>query len=325
VGLVGLGQFGRLHALTLAGLAEVELVALVGRRAARLEALSAELPGVPGWLSLDAALAESGAEAWVVATSTASHVPIARAILSAGKSVLVEKPLASSLAEAEELASLLGPQPARLMLGHTVLFGTELRRLLHEVAVRPPLVHIACQRHRPMDTLRCYPGENPFHLTMVHDLYVVQALVGGREPVEFSAQVHRTPAGERDLALAQLRWEDGLLATFAASFLTPEGMPIDGYDRMELYGAGWAARLDPNPRPLTLWDDRARSPLTLEIWAEGDAPVGMLAEELRCFSRVVRGQQAIPLGARFQDGLQVLRWLERLEQAADRRPAPATG
>jgi predicted dehydrogenase len=318
IGVVGLGDFGRLHALTLAGLSEAELVALVARRQASLDALAEALPGVPGWLDLPTAIAESGAEAWVVASSTASHVPIVRALLAAGQPVLVEKPLASILAEAEQLAPLVEGRPNRLMLGHILLFNSEYRALQREVQTRPPLVHIACLRHRPVDTLRRFPGESPFHLTMMHDLYAVQALVGGREPSHYSAQVHVTPTGACDLTLAQLRWDDGLLASFAASFLTPEGMPADGYDRMELFGQGWAARLEPNPRPLTLWDDRARAPLTLEILADGQAPSGMLAEELRCFCRVVRGRQEVPLGARYLDALQVQRWLQRLEQASER-------
>ena len=67
VGVVGLGRFGRLHALTLTRLAEADLVALVARRQASLDSLGPELPGVPGWTSLQQALAESTAEAWVVA------------------------------------------------------------------------------------------------------------------------------------------------------------------------------------------------------------------------------------------------------------------
>ncbi len=70
VGVVGLGRFGRLHSLTLAGLAESELVAVVARRQASLDALAHELPDVRGWLDLDRAVAESDAEAWVVASST---------------------------------------------------------------------------------------------------------------------------------------------------------------------------------------------------------------------------------------------------------------
>ena len=67
VGVVGLGRFGRLHSLTLAGLAEAELVALVARRQQSLDAISQELPGVRGWTSLARAISESDAEAWVVA------------------------------------------------------------------------------------------------------------------------------------------------------------------------------------------------------------------------------------------------------------------
>lgn len=316
VGVVGLGDFGRLHAATLAGLAEAELVALVARRQASLAAAAEALPGVPGWLDLGRAMAESGAEAWVIAASTAAHVPLARQVLAAGLPALVEKPLAGSLAAAESLAPLVRPDSGNLMMGHILLFNSEFRQLQREVAGRPPLTHIACARHRPADALRRYPGESPLHLTMVHDLYSVLALVDRREPIAYSAQVHHNAEGACDLALAQLRWADGLLAAFAASFLTPEGMPLDGYDRMEVYGRGWAARVEANPRPLTLWDDRARAPLTLEILADPRQPSGMLAEELRAFCRVVRGEQPVPVGASYADALQVQRWLERLEGAA---------
>ena len=74
VGVVGLGRFGRLHALTLAGLAEAELVGVVARRQASLDNIQRELSDVPGWLDLSRALEESEAEAWIVACSTAAHV-----------------------------------------------------------------------------------------------------------------------------------------------------------------------------------------------------------------------------------------------------------
>src|SRR6476660_2705095 len=94
VGVIGLGRFGRLHALTLAGLAEAELVGVVARRQESLEAVAPELPGVPGWTNLETAIRESGAEAWVVACTTAAHVPVTKALLEAGKTVLLEKPVA---------------------------------------------------------------------------------------------------------------------------------------------------------------------------------------------------------------------------------------
>ena len=313
IGVVGLGHFGRQHALTLAGLAEANLVALVARRQASLDALAGQLPGVPGWLDLAQAVDQSGAEAWVVASSTASHVPVTRALLAAGKTVLVEKPLAASLAEAESLAPLVKSDSSNLMLGHIVLFNSEFLALLDEVRVRGPISHISCARHRPATTVAKFPGENPMHLTMVHDLYATLALVDRAEPTGFTSQAHRTAAGECDLVLAQLRWPDGLLASFAASFLTPAGMASNGYDLLEVFGQGWAARTRSNPRPIEVWDEQARWPMALEIRADPAGPTGMMAAEQRAFCRVARGLQSVPLGATYADALQVQRWMDRFE------------
>jgi len=125
IGVVGLGRFGRLHALTLSGLAESRLMALVGRRQASLESLPQELSGVPTWTNLEQAIDESDAEAWVVACSTASHVTVTRQLLAAGKKVLLEKPVADNLRDALSLAPLVYPDSGNLMMGHIVLLGLQ--------------------------------------------------------------------------------------------------------------------------------------------------------------------------------------------------------
>lgn len=312
IGVIGLGRFGRLHALTLAGLAEAELVALVARRRESLDRISAELPGIRGWTGVEEAVAESDAEAWVVACSTAAHVPVASTLLRAGKSVLLEKPVADSLGEAQLLTPLVRADSGNLMLGHIVLFSSEFQQLREEAARRGPIAFIDCVRHRPAHIVQQFPGENPLFATMVHDLYATQALLGRAEPKVFSAQFHRTPRGEIDLALAQLQWDSGTVASFAASYLTPAGMPPRGFDRMEVFGDGWAARISPNPRPIEVFDIQATWPLPLEIRATGGSASGMLAEELRCFCRVVRGEQQVPAGATLADALQVQAWMQRL-------------
>ena len=96
IGVVGLGNFGRLHALTLAGLAEANLVALVDVNQSRLDEIHLHLPTVPRWSTLDEALPEAKAEAWVMATRTESHIPLAAKILAAEGFALIEKPLAES-------------------------------------------------------------------------------------------------------------------------------------------------------------------------------------------------------------------------------------
>ncbi len=314
IGVIGLGRFGRLHALTLAGLAEAELVGVVARREMSLDKLRCELPGVPGWTDLDRAIAESNADAWVVACTTSEHVAVTRRLLEAGKKVLLEKPVAESLTDAESLRPLVSADSSNLMLGHIVLFNSEFRALRDEAARRGSLSFIDCVRHRPATIVRDFPGENPLQAAMVHDLYAVQVLMNRVDPERYSAQFHRTPERAVDLALAQLQWSDGTLASFAASYLTPAGMPPRGFDRMEVFGSGWSARIAPNPRPIEVWDEQARWPMALEIRADDTGPTGMMAEELRCFCRVVRGLEPVPVGATYDDALQVQRWMDRLAE-----------
>jgi predicted dehydrogenase len=311
IGVVGAGNFGLLHTSTLAGLAESRLVAVVDRRPDRLRLINS----ARGWTDLEAALAESEAEAWVVASSTASHVPIAKTILSAGKAVLLEKPIASSLAEAETLRTLVRRNSSNLMLGHILLFHSELAQLREEASRRGPIRYINSVRHRPVTTLVSHAGETPLRLLLVHDLYLAAALMGSAEPTHYSCRFRHSPRGI-DLVAAQMAWDELTLADFTASFLTPAGMAADGFDRLEVFGDGWMARIEPNPRPIQVWDDRARWPMTLEIRAGDGQPTGMLAEELRCFCRVVRGLQPVPAGATYEDAMRIQRWIEKLEAAA---------
>ena len=106
------------------------------------------------------------------------------------------------------------------------------------------------------------------------------------------------------------------VAAFAASYLTPAGMVLRGFDRLEVFGDGWAARINPNPRPFEMWTE-ATWPPALEIRADSESATGMMAEELRCFCRVVRGLHPVPTGATFADALQVQQWMEKLAACAE--------
>lgn len=312
IGVVGLGSFGTLHAETVQRLAEARLAVLVDANPDRLREAVERWPDVPAHQSLQDAMDDVAVDGWVIATSTSSHLQVARQLLSVGGRVLIEKPLAETSDDAETIAELVDAESCNVMLGHIVLFGTEFRSLVSQARERSPIQFIDAVRHRPKTTMDAFPGESPFHLTMVHDLYCVQVLKERAEPTRMSAQVHRDSGGRIDLAMAQMQWDDGSIASLTASFMTPSGMPADGFDRIEVFGRDWAARAIPNPRPFQLWDDGARRPLTLEI--DDDSATGMLAEELRRFCRVVRGEGSVPMGATYADGLQVQRWMERLSR-----------
>jgi len=317
VGVVGFGGFGRLHAKTLAGIAAASLAAIVDRSDGAKAHANDEHPGVPFFTDIDQALRISGADAWVIATHTDTHIPIARTLLQAGKAVLIEKPMAPDVASANALEPLVAADSQNVMLGHLALFVPEFQHLLTEVRKRGGIRYFHGVRHRAGDHFDYFPDESPMQVTMVHDLYLAYVLTGGEEPSRMSARLHRRSDGRVDLALAEFEWPSGVWGSFTASFLCPPGMPKDGFDRMEVFADDWAARVQTNPRPVELWIDRATWPMSLDIQTTPHAS-GWLAEELRCFCRVVRRQRPVPLGMRYTDGLRLQQWLERLEASAEK-------
>ena len=309
IGLVGLGSFGLLHAETIQQLAECRLAVVVDCDKKQLNEAK-RWPSTARYCDLQDAIDDVQVDGWIIATRSSAHIPVARQILDAGGRVLIEKPLAESMADAESIADLVEPDSSNVMLGHIALFGSEFRALVRVAENRSPIQFIDAVRHRPQSTMDDFPGESPFHLTMVHDLYCVQVLKHRAEPTVVSAQTHRDADGRLDLAMAQLQFGDGSIASLKASFMTPPGMPADGFDRIEVFGRDWAARVSPNPRPLEFWDDDATRPVTLEI--DNDFGTGMLAEELRHFCRVLRSESEVPIGATYDDALQIGRWIDRM-------------
>ena len=163
---------------------------------------------------------------------------------------------------------------------------------------------------------------------MVHHLYTVQALTDSAEPTAFDCSYHRTPEGDVDVVIAKMHFPSGAIANLIDSYAAPAGMnpgststtAATGFFRMELFGEGWALRTIPTPRPLEVFSEKAEAPMRLEIRAPGDGEsataTGMMAEEQRCFLRVVRGEESVPRGATFHDALQVQGWIETLHQSA---------
>ena len=200
VGVVGLGRRGRLHAATLQRLRPegVVLIALVDLDPAALASSRLLFPGVPTFADVEKALASSSAEAWVCATPCASHAPLCKVLLAAGRTVLVESPLADELAAAESLEMYVdtgagGAGQGRLMVGHAGIFEPRFRNLRHSAAGKGPLSLIACEQHLPaaaLDPARVRRDRRPGTLfdAVVGDWAAkLRALVGGAEPAVFRA------------------------------------------------------------------------------------------------------------------------------------------
>jgi predicted dehydrogenase len=285
VGVVGTGALGRHHVRILAGLPGAELVGVYDATSGAAEAVVAEhAPGTRVFASLDALAAE--AEAAVVAVPTVAHAEVGGALLARGLHVLVEKPMASSLAEADRLLELADRRGLALAVGHVEFYNPAVQAL---VSLKTPPRFVEVQRLGVFSP-RSLDVDVILDL-MIHDLQILHAL--DPSPV---AEVRATGipvlSARIDIANARVALESGCVANLTASrvsaervrklraFLPSRYYSLD-YQAQEIRGYRLEAPAAGEERPRIVPDDLAT------------VRVEPLAAELAAFLAACRGE-AVP-------------------------------
>lgn len=196
--VIGAGHMGRFHAEKFSRLPGVELAALVDRDAAR--ATVSDYRTVIG--KIDAA---------VVAVPTDLHHEVARACLERGVHVLVEKPLAATLAEADDLVDLAGKKNLVLQVGHVQRYSSAFRALAARVD-RP--LYIDAER---LAGFKQRGAEVDVILDlMIHDLDLALSLARV-EVSAVSACGFRVLTSDIDIASARVEFANGCVADLSSS------------------------------------------------------------------------------------------------------------
>ena len=207
IGIAGAGHFGRFHALKVAGSRRGRLVGLFDPDGARAAAVGREA-GAPA-LGLEPLLA--ACDALIVAAPAEAHHALAAQALRAGKHVLIEKPIASTLAEADELAALAAAGGRVLQVGHLLRYSAEHRAITSRIT-RPLYIEAArIAPYKPRGT-----DVSVILDLMIHDLDLVLALVDS--PIRsVDALGAAVSSANEDIANARVRFENGCVATITAS------------------------------------------------------------------------------------------------------------
>ena len=224
--VVGAGAFGSNHLRVIRELSALSpptahLAAIVESDPMRAQAIAGECPGARIFSSLEDCLAAHTAgdlplHAASVCVPTSAHASVAGALLAAGIDVLVEKPIAATLAEADALIALAARHARILQVGH-------LERFNPAVAAVQPFIHLPMffEAHRlSVFTPRSLDVDVILDL-MVHDLDIVLSLV--QSPVH-SLQAVGLPVLSRKVDIANVRIEfaSGCVANFTASRVSTE-------------------------------------------------------------------------------------------------------
>jgi len=237
IGVVGLGYWGPNLARNLAAIPGCELAWLCDADAQKRDELAGAYPGARTTGELADLLADDALDAVVLATPVPSHAELAVAVLEAGKHCFVEKPLATSAADAERAVRAAEQSGRILMVGHLLEYHPAVVRLKELIDAQElgSLFYVYGNRLN-LGQLRAH--ENALWSLGAHDVSVALYLIG-EEPVECFAQgAGYVREQVEDVVFCFLRFPSGVVAHLHLSWLDPHKerrMTVVGAKRMATF------------------------------------------------------------------------------------------
>lgn len=332
LGLIGCGYWGPNLIRNFNNIAGCKLKAVSDINESRLNHITTFYPNIEGITDPNNLMNDKDVDAIVVATPVRSHFPLAKAALLAGKHVMIEKPMASSSTECEELVEIAQQKGLILMVGHTFLYSAAIHKI-SEIIRSGDIGEI-----RYINTQRLSLGLFQKDINVAwdlapHDISIIRYLLE-ESPVIINCQgnAHVTP-GIEDVTNISLTFASNRFATIQSSWLEPRKvrqMTIVGTQRMIVYNDLQIVE------PIKVYDVRVDRPPHYDTFAEfqysyhyGDSYIPRLerhSEPLKnqCqhFLDCIRNKtQPVSCGQR---GLELVRILEASTRSLQANGAPVS-
>lgn len=237
VGVVGCGYWGPNLIRNFRSLPECSLEMMCDISEARLKHLRTLYPEVEGVTDFEHVLNGAGLDAVVIATAVGFHYPMAKASLLAGKHTFIEKPMATSTRECEELIHLARKKGLVLMIGHTFLYSPAVRKI-KEIVDKGDIGEIRYICARRLNLGLFQKDINVAWDLAPHDISIIQHIME-EQPIAVNCQgsAHITP-GIEDVTTMWLSFMKKRTAIIHSSWLDPRKvreMTIVGSKRMIVY------------------------------------------------------------------------------------------
>jgi predicted dehydrogenase len=320
VGVIGYGYWGPNLVRNFMESEKTSVVAVADQRPERLALVTSRYPTVRVMQDASELIRDTEVDAVIIATPVSSHFPLALQALQAGKHVLVEKPMASSVEEAARLVDEAATRGLVLAVDHTFIYSGPVRKM-HQLISEGQLGRI-----HYYDSVRINLGlfqhdVNVLWDLAVHDLTIMDYVLPS-QPVAVSATGARHVAGQpENIAYLTLFHPDNLLAHVHVNWLSPVKLRqtlVAGSDRMIVYNDMEVAT------PIRVYDSGINlaeddesihrmliSYRTGDMWAPRVDPSEALKVEVNHFAECVAGN-----GKPIADGEAGLRTVAALEAAA---------
>ncbi len=220
VAIVGAGYWGVNYVRVFRELANAELVVVCDQREHRLREIEHQFPGTKTTTSLDQALAMDGVDAVVVCTPAGSHYAVTKQCIEAGKHILVEKPITTTVSTSNELIRLADLHHVKLMVGHTFVFNSGIRKV-KEYVERKELgrVYYLYARRTNLGPIRT--DVNALWDLAPHDVSIFNYLLGSVPTWVSAVGTQVLNNGREDVGFISLGYGDSVVAHIHVSWADP--------------------------------------------------------------------------------------------------------
>ncbi len=334
IGLVGVGRFGRLHLAVLRQVAGCEVAAVAdidGELARRVgKAFGVER----AYEDACSMIADGELDAVDIVSDEATHGPLAIEALRRGLHVFVEKPLATSLAEALKVRDTAAESGRVVMVGNISRFAQPyiaLKRAASDGRLGP-LAMIHASRHFSRRWFEHFGKRvHPVYESGVHDIDLILWFAAARCASVYAVEKNVSGYAYPDAFAATLTFEDGSIATLSSAWMVPDRAPENLVETLELGGTidasieligekGMAKFRLADSGP-AVWTDRGVQHPELSLWPTGhDRIGGAIAAELEHFVDRARTGKESPV-APLADSVEALRIAEAVVESAKKGTA----
>jgi UDP-N-acetylglucosamine 3-dehydrogenase len=290
-GVIGLGWFGEIHADTLAGMPGIELAALCTRRSQRLAEVADRYRVARRYTDYRQLLDDPAVDIVSITTHIQDHRAIAIDALGAGKHVLLEKPMAPSAEDCDQILAAARQSRGLFMVGHICRFDprTALAKQAIDEGRIGRIISMHARRNLSKaigkvvcDSISALMGDG------IHDTDLMLWFSRARVKSVYAQEVHPDQCKYPEGGWAMMRLDNDAVAVVESVWYLPETTPYQIDARMEIIGTQGALYINCGEAGLTIQDGRGGQMPDTMYWPQvfGER-FGILRAELRYFADCV--------------------------------------
>jgi predicted dehydrogenase len=264
IGIIGYGYWGPNLVRNFSGLSEATVKYVADARIERLNMVKKAYPSINVTTNIDDIFSDQDLHAVVIATPVFTHFDLAKKALEMGKHVLLEKPMTSTVKEAEELMELAAKKGLLLMVDHTFLYTGAIKKM-KQIIDDGSMGNLQYFDSSRINLGLFQPDVNVLWDLAPHDISMLLHLIGHKPMSVNATGVSHTKNGIENVAYLTVNFNEDFIAHFSCSWTSPVKLrtlliggdkkmmlfnDLEPTEKIRIYDTGYAYKTDEDKKRL---------------------------------------------------------------------------